>query len=94
MSVDRLAASGGASFDVVVANILAGPLKVLAPLLCERVAPAGHLVLAGILFSRYLYKLNILTLGDYFRMDLRRKELRGFEPGPRMHFWNVWLASR
>ncbi|MBP1775213.1 MAG: extracellular solute-binding protein family 5 [candidate division NC10 bacterium] len=35
-----------------------------------------------------------MRLGDYFRMDLRRKELRGFEPGPRMHFWNVWLASR
>lgn len=36
-------------FDVVLANILATPLKVLAPLLCARVAPAGHLVLAGIL---------------------------------------------
>jgi ribosomal protein L11 methyltransferase len=36
-------------FDVVVANILATPLKVLAPLLCSHVAPGGHLVLAGIL---------------------------------------------
>lgn len=36
-------------FDVVLANILAIPLKVLAPLLWARVAPAGHLVLAGIL---------------------------------------------
>lgn len=36
-------------FDVVLANILATPLKVLAPLLCERVTPGGHLVLAGIL---------------------------------------------
>jgi ribosomal protein L11 methyltransferase len=36
-------------FDVVVANILATPLKVLAPLLCNHVAPGGHLVLAGIL---------------------------------------------
>ncbi len=36
-------------FDLVVANILATPLKVLAPLLRERVAPGGHLVLAGIL---------------------------------------------
>lgn len=35
-----------------------------------------------------------MRLGDYFRMDLRRKELRGYEPGPRMHFWNVWLAER
>jgi ribosomal protein L11 methyltransferase len=36
-------------FDVVLANILATPLKVLAPLLCSHVAPGGQLVLAGIL---------------------------------------------
>ena len=36
-------------FDVVLANILATPLKVLAPLLCGRVRAGGHLVLAGIL---------------------------------------------
>ncbi len=39
----------GGHFDLVLANILATPLKVLAPLLCERVKPGGHLVLAGIL---------------------------------------------
>jgi ribosomal protein L11 methyltransferase len=36
-------------FNVVLANILATPLKVLAPLLCERVRSGGQLVLAGIL---------------------------------------------
>lgn len=36
-------------YDTVLANILATPLKVLAPLLCAHVAPGGHLVLAGIL---------------------------------------------
>ena len=36
-------------YDTVLANILATPLKVLAPLLCERVAAGGSLVLAGIL---------------------------------------------
>lgn len=36
-------------FDVVVANILSNPLKVLAPMLCARVKPGGHLVLSGIL---------------------------------------------
>jgi ribosomal protein L11 methyltransferase len=36
-------------YQVVLANILATPLKVLAPLLCARVAPGGALVLAGIL---------------------------------------------
>jgi ribosomal protein L11 methyltransferase len=33
----------------VLANILATPLKVLAPLLRSHVAAGGHLVLAGIL---------------------------------------------
>ncbi len=37
------------SYRVVLANILATPLKVLAPLLTQHVAPSGHLVLAGIL---------------------------------------------
>lgn len=36
-------------FDLVLANILATPLKVLAPLLCAHVRSGGHLVLAGIL---------------------------------------------
>lgn len=37
------------SYQVVLANILATPLKVLAPLLTGHIAPSGHLVLAGIL---------------------------------------------
>ena len=41
------AARGG--YALVFANILATPLKLLAPLLCSHVAPAGDLVLAGIL---------------------------------------------
>ncbi|HRG05789.1 MAG TPA: 50S ribosomal protein L11 methyltransferase [Acidovorax defluvii] len=36
-------------YQTVLANILATPLRVLAPLLCAHVAPGGHLVLAGIL---------------------------------------------
>jgi ribosomal protein L11 methyltransferase len=36
-------------YDTVLANILATPLKVLAPLLCAHVEPGGSLVLAGIL---------------------------------------------
>lgn len=36
-------------YETVLANILASPLKVLAPLLCSRVAKGGSLVLAGIL---------------------------------------------
>lgn len=42
---------GGAhgEYPLVLANILATPLKLLAPLLASHVAPGGHLVLAGIL---------------------------------------------
>jgi ribosomal protein L11 methyltransferase len=36
-------------YTVVLANILATPLKLLAPLLCARLQPGGRLVLAGIL---------------------------------------------
>jgi ribosomal protein L11 methyltransferase len=37
------------SFDVVIANILANPLRMLAPVLAAHTAIGGHLVLAGIL---------------------------------------------
>jgi ribosomal protein L11 methyltransferase len=44
---DELAPS--ATFDIVLANILSNPLKLLAPALLTRVAPGGSLVLSGIL---------------------------------------------
>ena len=37
------------SYSLVVANILAAPLKLLAPVLCAHVASGGDLVMAGIL---------------------------------------------
>ncbi|MFA7669141.1 MAG: 50S ribosomal protein L11 methyltransferase [Burkholderiaceae bacterium] len=40
---------GEGRFDVVVANILSNPLKVLAPMLANRVASGGALVLSGVL---------------------------------------------
>lgn len=42
-------AFGPGRFDVVVANILSNPLKVLAPMLANRIAPGGSLVLSGVL---------------------------------------------
>ena len=44
--VDELPAG---RFDIVLANILASPLRVLAPLLAARAQPGGQLVLSGIL---------------------------------------------
>ena len=44
-------------YDWVLANILATPLKVLAPLLCSHLRPGAQLVLAGIL-SRQVQELQ------------------------------------
>ena len=43
---DSLAAG---EFDIVVANILSNPLKLMAAMLCARVRPGGRLALSGIL---------------------------------------------
>ena len=38
--------------DVVMANILSNPLKILAPLLAQLTVPGGHVVLSGILAAQ------------------------------------------
>jgi ribosomal protein L11 methyltransferase len=38
-----------ARYDIVMANILANPLQVLAPALVQRIRPGGHIVLSGVL---------------------------------------------
>jgi ribosomal protein L11 methyltransferase len=48
---DRLVRDCG-PYDLLVANILAGPLVELAPDFAEAVPPRGHLVLAGLLTSQ------------------------------------------
>jgi ribosomal protein L11 methyltransferase len=40
---------GDSRFDIVVANILSSPLKLMAPMLSGRVAPGGSLILSGVL---------------------------------------------
>ena len=39
----------GAPYDLIVANILAGPLVQLAPAIARHVAPGGHVILSGLL---------------------------------------------
>ncbi|RNF28089.1 ribosomal protein L11 methyltransferase [Massilia aurea] len=39
----------GGKFDIVVANILSSPLKLMAPMLAGRVAAGGSLILSGVL---------------------------------------------
>jgi ribosomal protein L11 methyltransferase len=46
------AAAAEAPFDIVVANILANPLVLLAPALCARVAGGGAIALSGILAAQ------------------------------------------
>ena len=41
--------ANAAPYDVVVANILSGPLKIMAPMLTGQIATGGKLVLSGIL---------------------------------------------
>jgi ribosomal protein L11 methyltransferase len=59
-------------YQVVLANILATPLKVLAPLLCAHVAPGGWLVLAGIL-ERQADELKA-AYAPYARLDVADRE--------------------
>jgi ribosomal protein L11 methyltransferase len=59
-------------YQTVLANILASPLKVLAPLLCARVAKGGSLVLAGIL-ARQEDELK-LAYAPYCKLAVSDKE--------------------
>ncbi len=60
------------TYDTVLANILATPLKVLAPLLCQHVAPGGALVLAGVL-ERQTTELQ-QAYADYLPLEVADTE--------------------
>lgn len=58
-------------FDCVIANILANPLRALAPILCQHVAPDGMLLLSGLwreqaedIANHYLQYGFALSLAD------------------------------
>lgn len=59
-------------YQLVLANILASPLKVLAPLLCTRVTKGGWLVLAGIL-DRQADELKA-AYAPYCRLEVSNTE--------------------
>jgi ribosomal protein L11 methyltransferase len=59
-------------YNTVLANILATPLKVLAPLLCGYVQAGGHLVLAGIL-ERQADELKA-AYAPYAKLDVSDSE--------------------
>ena len=60
------------TYQTVLANILATPLKVLAPLLCGHVARGGQLVLAGIL-ERQADELKA-AYGPYCQLQVHDSE--------------------
>ena len=59
-------------YSTVLANILAQPLKVLAPLLVSHVMPGGHLVLAGVL-ARQVDELKA-AYAPYAQLDVADEE--------------------
>ena len=66
------AASDIGDFDVVVANILANPLVLLAPLLAARVRPQGRIVLSGVLAPQV--ERVIGTYARWFNIEPWRDE--------------------
>ncbi len=77
------ASDDGDPVDVLVANILAGPLHELAPTFAARVADDGLLALSGILvgqheellvrYASWFDDLTVDTRGDWVRIDGRRR---------------------
>jgi ribosomal protein L11 methyltransferase len=78
-----------APLDLVFANILAGPLKRLAPEIARHLAPGGHAVLSGILRGQAagveavfrghgLTRAGRVVLGDWVSLLLqRRRDAKG-----------------
>ena len=58
--------------DILVANILANPLRVLAPLLAAHTKPGGSIVLAGILDAQALELMDIYR--QWFEITVWKRE--------------------
>ena len=80
---DHLAIAGSAPFDLIVANVLAGPLMKLAPAMARHTAPGGSVVLSGILphqrwpviaaYSAQRFRhVKTINLGGWITMQLMR----------------------
>lgn len=72
-----------APYDLVFANILAAPLKRMAPQISAHLAPGGHAILSGLLTPQIpgvlawyrghgLVPVDRITLGDWTSLTLRR----------------------
>jgi len=89
---DRIHVADPAQFepleaDVVLANILAGPLVALAPVLLASLRPGGSLILSGILeaqaqevaeaYQPYMHQLSITVDDGWVRLQGEKKVLKG-----------------
>lgn len=73
-----------APYDLLIANILAGPLAALAPAFGKVVTPGGHLLLAGLLEEQ---ERGVRRAAFRAGFRLARRELRGD--------WSIlWLRKR
>ena len=61
-----------APFDLIFANILAGPLRRLAPQFARHLAPGGHAILSGILRSQAAGVEAVFRGHGFARVDVER----------------------
>lgn len=95
--LDHALLIGRAPYDLIIANVLAGPLIDLAPSIAEALAPGGTLIVAGLLNSQAervanAYRRHGLRLagrtamGDWPTLRLRKRMRYGWgratRPGP------------
>ncbi len=83
--VDQATIRSRAPFDLIVSNILAGPLIALAPRIVKLVAPGGHIVLSGLLDAQ-AREVNAI----YLRLGLafeQRLSLEGWTTLILRHAW-------
>jgi ribosomal protein L11 methyltransferase len=66
------ALAAGAPYDLIIANILAGPLTFLAPSIGRALAPGGMLVLSGLLHNQ-----ENMVLGFYHRLRFLGRQRMG-----------------
>lgn len=76
------AIAAGAPYDLVIANILAGPLTQLAPAIRSHTAPGGRVVLSGLLRSQ-----ELLVLAFYRSLGFRLARRW------RINAWSVLLLA-
>jgi ribosomal protein L11 methyltransferase len=72
--LDHIAIARGAPYDLIVANILAGPLAALAPAMARAAAPGATIILSGLLAAQSAWVANAYREQ---RVILRERLIRG-----------------